>query len=174
MADSRALIPAGTVQQRILLIRGERVIVDADLAHFYGVPTKRLNEQVRRNRARFPVDFMFRLTAVEKAEVVAKCDHLSNLRFSKTTPQAFTEHGAIMAASVLNSPQAVEMSIFIVRAFVAIRRAIALNREIAQKVIQLERRLTHHDEQIRLLVQAIKELAAPPPAPKKRKIGFDA
>jgi len=104
MTTSRTLAPAGTVQQRILLIRGERVIVDADLAHFYGVPTKRLNEQVRRNRARFPVDFMFRLTVAEKAEVVAKCDHLAPLRFSRALPQAFTEHGAIMAARLLNSP----------------------------------------------------------------------
>jgi len=104
MTTSRALAPTGTMQQRILLLRGERVIVDADLAHFYGVPTKRLNEQVRRNRARFPVDFMFRLTPAEKAEVVAKCDHLAPLRFSKALPQAFTEHGAIMAARLLNSP----------------------------------------------------------------------
>jgi hypothetical protein len=159
------------VQQRILLIRGERVIVDADLAHFYGVPTKRLNEQVRRNRGRFPVDFMFRLA--EKAGVVAKCDHLAPLRFSRALPQAFTEHGAIMAASVLNSPRAVEMSIFIVRACVAMRRAIAENSQIAQQVAQLERRLGDHDEQIILLVRAIKQLAAPPPEPKRRKIGFN-
>jgi hypothetical protein len=174
MATPKALTPTGTVQQRILLIRGERVIVDADLAHFYGVPTKRLNEQVRRNRARFPVDFMFRLTAAERAEVVAKCDHLASLRFSKALPQAFTEHGTIMAANVLNSPRAVEMSVFIVRAFVAIRRTIAANTEIAQKVAQLEQRLTDHDEQILLLVRAIKELAAPPPASTGRKIGFEA
>jgi hypothetical protein len=172
MPTPNALIPASTIQQRILLIRGERVIVDADLAHFYGVPTKRLNEQVRRNRARFPVDFMFRLTAAEKAQVVAKCDHLSNLRFSKALPQVFTEHGAIMAASVLNSPRAVEMSVFVVRAFVAIRRAIAANKQLALKIAQLEQRLTDHDDQILLLVRAIKELAAPVPAPKKRKIGF--
>jgi hypothetical protein len=150
------------------------VIVDADLAHFYGVSTKRLNEQVRRNRDRFPVDFMFRLTEAEKVEVVAKCDHLASLRFSKALPHAFTEHGAIMAASVLNSPRAVEMSVFVVRAFVAIRRAITVNSQIAQKVALLERRLADHDDQILLLVRAIKELAAPPPAPGRRKIGFDA
>ncbi|MBM3286117.1 MAG: ORF6N domain-containing protein [Candidatus Eisenbacteria bacterium] len=172
MSVSRAIVPAGPITQRILLVRGERVIMDADLAHVYGVPTKRLNEQVRRNGARFPVDFMFRLTAAEKAEVVANCGHLSNLRFSKALPLAFTEHGAIMAASVLNSPRAVELSVFVVRAFVAIRRAIAANKTLSLKIAQLERRLTDHDEQILVLVRAIKELAAPPPASPKRKIGF--
>jgi hypothetical protein len=172
MADSRALVSAAAIQQRILLIRGKRVIVDADLAHFYGVPTKRLNEQVRRNRSRFPVDFMFRLTAAEKAEVVANCGHLAQLRFSKALPLAFTEHGAIMAASVLNSPRAVELSVFVVRAFVALRRAIAADRQLATKLAQLERRLADHDDQILVLVRAIKELAAPVPAPPKRRIGF--
>jgi hypothetical protein len=98
---------------------------------------------------------MFRLTATEKAEVVARCDHLASLRFSKAMPQAFTEHGAIMAASVLDSPRAVEMSAFIVRAFVTIRRAIAANSQIARKVAQLEKRLADHDDQILLLVRAM-------------------
>ena len=105
--------------------------------------------------------------------MVARCDHLAPLRFSKALPQAFTEHGAIMAASVLNSPRAVEMSIFIVRAFVAMRRTIAVNSQIAQQVAQLERRLGDHDEQILLLVRAIKQLAAPPPEPRRRRIGFN-
>ena len=100
------------------MIRGEKVIIDADLAEFYGIPTRRLNEQVKRNKERFPDDFMFQLNADEKSEVIAKCDHLEKLKFSKALPFAFTEHGAIMAASVLNSPQAAEVSIFIVRAFV--------------------------------------------------------
>ncbi len=168
---SRGTIAPRTIQQRILLIRGERVIIDADLAQFYGVTTRRLNEQVRRNRARFPVDFVFRLTASEKAGVVANCDHLANLRFAKSLPLAFTEHGAIMAAGILNSPQAVEMSIFVVRAFVAIRRAIAGNGQLANRIAELERRLADHDEQILLLVRAIKELAAPPVAPARRRIG---
>jgi hypothetical protein len=147
-------------------------MIDADLAQFYGVSTRRLNEQVRRNPARFPMDFVFQLTAAEKAEVVAKCDHLSNLRFAKALPLAFTEHGAIMAASVLNSARAVEMSVFVVRAFVSIRRIIAGNRQLAQRIGQLERRLADHDEQILTLIRAIKELATPPPAPPKRRIGF--
>lgn len=172
MSIKKAIVPVGTIQQRIFLIRGEKVIIDADLAEFYGVTTKRLNEQVKRNVNRFPKDFMFRLTVDEKAELVANCDHLSNLKYSKALPQAFTEHGAIMAASVLNSSQAVEVSVFIVRAFVKLRRAIAGHKEIAHKITQLERKLAYHDKQILSLVQAIKELTSPAPVPKKRRIGF--
>ena len=158
MATSKAIVRMKSIQERILLIHGERVIIDADLAHFYGVTTRRLNEQVRRNKARFPVDFMFRLTAAEKAEVIANCDHLENLKCSKTLPIAFTEHGAIMAASILNSARAVELSVFVVRAFIAIRHAIAANKQIAEKVAQLERRLSNHDQQIVILIRAIKQL----------------
>ncbi|RQO63580.1 hypothetical protein DBR47_03380 [Paucibacter sp. KBW04] len=109
------------IEGRILILRGHKVMIDADLAALYGVPTRRLNEQVKRNRDRFPGDFMFQLDAAEKAEVVANCDHLSKLKFSKTLPYAFTEHGAIQAANVLASPQAVEMGIYVVRAFVRLR-----------------------------------------------------
>ena len=96
------LLPTERIERTILLIRGQKVILDMDLARLYGVTTKRLNEQVKRNRKRFPADFMFRLTVEEKAEVVANCDHLTKLRFSPGLPQAFTEHGAVMLASVLN------------------------------------------------------------------------
>src|SRR5437868_4162950 len=102
-SSSTAIVPIPAVQGRILLLRGQRIILDADLATLYGVPTKRLNEQVRRNAERFPDDFMFRLTRAEKLEVVANCDHLQSLKFSPQLPYAFTEHGAIMAATVLNS-----------------------------------------------------------------------
>ena len=112
MPDKRAIVPVGKIEERILLIRGEKVIVDADLSEFYGVPTKRLNEQVKRNKDRFPDDFMFQISAEEKSEVVANCDHLSKLKYSKSLPYAFTEHGAIMAASVLNSKKAVEVSVY--------------------------------------------------------------
>lgn len=105
------LVPTEVISSRILSIRGERIMLDADLAELYGVETKRLNEQVRRNRERFPEDFMFQLTAEEKKYVVANCDHLSRLKFSPTLPYAFTEHGAIMAASVLNTLRAVEVSV---------------------------------------------------------------
>lgn len=104
MRTRTAVIRVEEVQERILLIRGEKVIVDADLARFYGVATKRLHEQVKRNRKRFPRDFMFQLTSDERSEVVAKCDHLSALRFSKALPLAFTEHGALMAATARSSP----------------------------------------------------------------------
>ena len=106
------------ISRRILTVRGQRVMLDADIAELYGVTTTRLNEQVKRNRHRFPDDFMFRLNSVEKAEVVAKCDNLSRLKFSPVLPYVFTEHGAIMAASVLNSKRAVETSVYVVRAFV--------------------------------------------------------
>lgn len=112
------VIPSERVDQSILMIRGQKVMLDADLAEPYGVTTKRLNEQIERNRTRFPADFMFQLTGDEEAEAVANCDHLARLKFSPASPAAFNEHGAMMVASVLNSDQAVEMSIFVVRAFV--------------------------------------------------------
>jgi len=173
MAKGAALIKVGKIQQRILLIRGVKVMIDADLAEAYGVPTRRLNEQVRRNRGRFPDDFMFQLTPQEKAEVVANCDHLEKLKFSKAMPLAFTEHGAIMAASVLNSPKAVEVSVFVVRAFVQLRETISGHKELSRKIAQIERELGDHDEQILVLVEAIKQLMDPKPPPKTRRIGFN-
>ncbi|MEA3360591.1 MAG: ORF6N domain-containing protein [Thermodesulfobacteriota bacterium] len=172
MAKSKAIVKVGRIQQRILLIRGVKIIVDADLAEAYGIPTRRLNEQVRRNKDRFPDDFMFQLTAEEKTEVVANCDHLEKLKFSKALPLVFTEHGVIMAASVLNSPKAVEVSVFVVRAFVQLRETIAGHKELAKKIAKLERKLGDHDEQIMVLVEAIKQLMDPKPPPKTRRIGF--
>jgi hypothetical protein len=172
MSSSKAIVKAGKIQQRILLIRGVKVIIDADLAEVYGVPTRRLNEQVKRNRERFPEDFMFQLTADEKAEVIANCDHLEKLKFSKALPFAFTEHGAIMAASVPNSPNAIEVSVFVVRAFVQLREIISGHRELARKITQLERKLSDHDGQILAIVEAIKQLMDPKPLPKSRRIGF--
>ncbi|MDP8275436.1 MAG: ORF6N domain-containing protein [Candidatus Euphemobacter frigidus] len=172
MANSKSIVKVGKIQQRILLIRGEKVIIDADLAEAYGVPTRRLNEQVRRNLKRFPGDFMFQLTSEEKAEVIANCDHLEKLKFSKALPLAFTEHGAIMAASVLNSQKAVEVSVFVVRAFVQLREVLAGHKEIARKISQLERKLGDHDQQIMVLIEAIKQLMDPKLPPKTRRIGF--
>ncbi len=169
---SGAIIKVGKIEQRILLIRGEKVIIDADLAEFYGVATKRLNEQVKRNRNRFPKDFVFQLFSEEKSELVANCDHLAKLKFSKSLPYAFTEHGAIMAASVLNSPRAIDVSVFIVRAFVKLRQTMLEHKELSQKLEQLEHRLVNHDRQILSLVQAIRELTSSAPLPKKRRIGF--
>lgn len=167
----RSIIRVGQVQQAILLIRGQRVMLDADLANLYGVPTKRLNEQVKRNANRFPADFMFQLTAEEKAEVVAKCDHLHRLKFSPSLPHAFTEHGAIMLASVLNSPRAVRASIYVVRAFVRLRELLSSQKELARKLSDLESRIAKHDTDIRTIVKAIRELMEPPANPE-RKIGF--
>ncbi|MBK8725465.1 MAG: ORF6N domain-containing protein [Holophagaceae bacterium] len=163
------------IQDRILVLRGKRVMVDADLASLYGVPTKRLNEQVKRNRERFPEDFLFQLSVEEKLEVVANCDHLGNLRFSPTLPYAFTEHGALMAASVLNTPRAIEVSVFVVRAFVLLREVVLHHRshyaELAAKLEALEGKVGSHDEAIKALVDALRTFIDPP-QPKKRKIGF--
>lgn len=160
------------IQQTILLIRGEKVILDTDLAALYEVPTKRLNEQVKRNKDRFPEDFMFRLNAEEKSQVVAKCDHLSKLKFSPTRPYAFTEHGAIMAANVLNSKKAIEMSVLIVRAFVKMREMLGSHAQLVRKLAQVEKKLTLHDKEIIQLFAALRELMAPKAPPKKRQIGF--
>jgi len=172
MKESEAIIPVGSIQQRILEIRGIKTIVDADLAKFYGVETKRLNEQVRRNPERFPEDFMFQLTKEEKAELVAKCDHLSNIKYSSYLPYAFTEHGAIMAASILNTRRAAEVSVFVVRAFVALRQSIQEYKEIMQRLADLEIQSFSHGENIKAIIKAIGKLAEPKPVPEKRKIGF--
>jgi hypothetical protein len=170
------------IEGRILLLRGQRVMVDADLAELYGVPTRRLNEQVKRNRARFPDDFMFQLHEAEKTEVVANCDHLSKLKFSKALPYAFTEHGAIQAANVLASVQAVEMGIYVVRAFVRMRELAVAHADLAKRLDELEAKAedlaqTHHSfsrntrAQLRQLIDAVNQLMAPP-EPPKRPIGF--
>ncbi|MCL4400539.1 ORF6N domain-containing protein [Candidatus Parvarchaeota archaeon] len=169
--ESKVLVPIETIEQKILLIRGQKVMLDRDLAILYGAATKRLNEQVKRNRSRFPDDFMFQLTVQEKAEVVANCDHLKNLKFSYNLPYAFTEHGAIMVANILNSKRAIEASIYVVRAFIKLRGMLLTNKELSHKLSELERKVGLHDEAIRSLVIAIKELMTPP-EPKHRKIGF--
>ena len=170
------------IESRIQVIRGLRVMVDVDLAALYGVETKRLNEQVKRNRQRYPADFLFQLNAAEKAEVVANCDHLQKLKFSKVLPYAFTDHGAIQAANVLASSQAVEMGIYVVRAFVQLREALSTNAEVAKRLTELEMKTESlelsHDTfsrntrlQLRQLLDAVRELTTPP-EPPKRPIGF--
>ena len=146
-------------------------MLDADLAEIYGVATKRLNEQVRRNPGRFPRDFMFRLTAVEKAEVVAKCDHLKSLKFSSATPFAFTEHGAVMLAAVLNSQQAVQASVAIARAFVHLRRMTFGRRELAARLKELESHVGTHEGEIRQLFETLNALIEEPRGASKA-IGF--
>jgi phage regulator Rha-like protein len=146
-------------------------MLDTDLAELYGVATKSLNQAVKRNRNRFPRDFMFRLTRNETSEVVTNCDHLAPLRFSHVLPHAFTEHGTIMLANVLKSKRAVEASVQVVRAFVRLREMLASNYELTHKLAELERRVTGHDEQIQAIFEAIRQLLNPP-NPRKRQIGF--
>lgn len=173
------------IEGRIQLVRGLRVMIDADLAALYGVPTKALNQAVKRNRERFPFDFMFQLDAPEKAEVVTKCDHLQQLKFSKSLPFAFTEYGAVALANVLASAQAVEMGIYVVRAFVQLRQASAVHADLAKRLADLElttERLELAQDtfsrntrnQLRQVIETLRELTTPPePAPvSKRPIGF--
>ncbi len=132
-------------------------------------------EQVHRNRDRFPSDFRFQLTAAEKGEVVANCDHLAKLKYSPHLPYAFTEHGALMAATILNSSRAVEISVFVVRAFVKMRHFVLSHKDLAARLLELERMVGAHDDSIRQLISAIRQLMAPPPPTgKKGRIGFNA
>ena len=171
-ASGGDIVPIAEIERGILLIRGRRVILDADLAALYGASTKRLNEQVKRNPERFPPDFVFRLSRTEKSEVVANCDHLRRLKFSPSLPYAFTEHGAIMAANLLHSPQAMKVSVFAVRAFVKLREMLSTHRELAVKLDELERKLQNHDHQIVALIDAIRQLMLEPPARRKPPIGY--
>lgn len=168
MAVDAPLVSTLPIERRILLLRKHKVMLDADLAELYGVSTKRLNEQVKRNRDRFPADFMFRLTTTERAEVVAKCDHFRQLRFSPALPYAFTEHGAIMLASILNSPVAVRASIEVVRAFIAMREVLTANKALGRKLAALERK---YDAQFKTVFDAIRRLMAPSTR-SRPQIGF--
>ena len=171
------------IEPCILLIRGQRVMLDADLGALYGVTTKRLNEQVKRNLERFPVDFMFQLTA-EEADAMRSQTVTANLRSQTATsssashggrrylPYAFTEHGAIMAARVLNTPRAIETSVYVVRAFVKLRELLSTHKELAGRLAELERKVGSHDVAIQSLVTAIRRLMEPPPVPPRPRIGF--
>jgi hypothetical protein len=172
MTNKNEIASVRQIESKILLIRGQKVMLDTDLAELYGVETKRLNEQVRRNIERFPEDFMYRLTAEEKAEVVANCDHLGKLKYSPTLPHAFTEHGALMLGNVLKSARAVEVSLMVVRTFVHLRELVSGNKELAQKLNQLERKVGAHDRAIAEIINAIRELMTPADPKKKHPIGF--
>ena len=164
------------ITRAILVLRGRRVLLDAELAVLYGVTTRRLNEQVRRNRKRFPDDFLFELTTEEFANLKSRFA-TSSWGGRRKRPLAFTEHGAIQAATILNSPRAVEMSVHVVRAFVKLREVLSSNRELARRFEQLESRLdsklTQHDEAIAAILSAIRELMRPQDPPR-RGIGFTA
>ena len=156
---------------RIRSIRGIRVMLDRDLARIYGVSTKRLNEQVRRNRDRFPEDFIIRLTDVEVGELDLQQRH-SGRGGRRHRPNAFTEHGAVMLASVLNTPFAVQAGIAIARAFIRLRRTLAGNKELSDKLLELECRIEGHDGEIRALFETIRDLMAGPEPGSKSSIGF--
>lgn len=164
--------PAIPVESRILFLRHQRVILDADIADLYGVPVKRLNEQVKRNQKRFPSDFMFQLTTKESAGLRSQIATSKKRRGGRRyAPYAFTEHGAIMAATVLNSERAIQMSVFVVRAFVRLREMLATSRRLAGKIDELENRLDTHDSVILDLIGAMKELTTPK-RPSRIRIGF--
>ena len=170
--------PLERIVSRILLLRGQKVILDADLAELYGVSTGRFNEQVRRNRDRFPSDFMFQLTNQEverlRSQIAISIGETRRIGRGgrRYLPHAFTEDGAIMAAPILSTPRATEVSVYVVRAFVRLREMVAGNKELSKTLDELERRVSHHDEAITNIVKAIRELAIPPEPKPKRRIGF--
>lgn len=176
--NNKVTVLTRRIESKILVMRCRKVILDRDLAALYGVEVKRPNEQVKRNAERFPADFMFRVRKVDLRSQIAT----SNMPTEKKTgsearggrryhPFAFTEYGAIMAASVLNSPKAVEMSIFVVRAFVRMRETLSTNQKIVAKLKDLERKVGDHDAEIEEIVDALRELMEPPPR-AGRRIGF--
>ena len=171
MKSAQPLVRTDMVESLILSIRGARVIVDSDLARLYGVTTKALNQAVGRNADRFPDDFLFRLTKTEKMELVTICDRFRNLKHSTSLPRVFTEYGAIMAASVLNSPTAVRTSVSVVRAFVRMREVLNAGADIAFELADLKHRVDGHDEDLDSIADALRRLSAPTPS-APRKIGF--
>ena len=165
------LIPVERVQQLIFLVRGEKVMLDSHLARLYGVTTGNLNKAVKRNQQRFPPDFMFQLTDEEATVLIFQSGRSEQRGGRRHNPYAFTEQGVAMLSSVLRSERAVRVNIAIMRAFVGLRRLLATNEVLARKLAELERRLEGHDQAIRSLFDAIRELAAPPSKPR-REIGF--
>jgi hypothetical protein len=165
-----ALVEMHRIERSILWIRKRRVMLDADLAALYGVPTKVLNQAVKRNQERFPADFMFRLTRRERDKVVTDCDHLGRLRYSSTLPHAFTEHGAIMLASVLNSTTAIEVSLEVVRTFLRLREMLASHVDLARRLEELE---TRHEQKFTQVFAILRELLEVPNRGRRKRIGFD-
>lgn len=174
------LIPEERIEKRIFLIRGQKVMLDRDLAELYEVPTKRLNEQVKRNTKRFPADFMFQLSNDETTELVTNCDQFSRSQNAtlkrgqniKYLPYAFTEHGIAMLSSVLNSDKAIEVNIAIMRAFIRLRQYLATHKDLAFKIGELERKYSKHEVEISTVFKVLKQLMRPLPEKPKRKIGF--
>ncbi|MBM4310284.1 MAG: ORF6N domain-containing protein [Deltaproteobacteria bacterium] len=173
MAEELATYEAGDIGAKIHTVRGHKVILDSDLAEMYGVTTKRLNEQVRRNEKRFPAEFMFRLTLQEWEDLRSQNATSSLHGGRRYLPHVFTEHGAVMAANILTSERAIQMSICVVRAFLRLRDILSASLELAGKLQELETRIVGHDESIELLFKAIRALMQEPEKPR-RQIGFTA
>ena len=161
-----------SIEDLIIELRGQNVLIDSDIASLYGVTTKRLNEQVKRNQNRFPSDFMFRLAKEEKNKLLINFQRFNKLKYSNSNPNAFTEHGAIMPASILNSEVAVHTSIQIVRAFTKMRSMLATNQDLAKKINNIEEKLSEHDSQIKDVIAVIKSMILPDKASNK-KVGFN-
>ena len=186
MSSKKLALPDNEIDNLIREIRGQKVILDSDLARIYGASTKAFNQAVKRNLVRFPEDFMFRLTGeevdqVSRPQIVTGSSATTRMRSQNVTaskrnvrylPYAFTEHGALQAANVLNSSQAVKMSIFVIRAFVKMREEFAANNAISKRLAQIDNTLFLHDSALRDLYQKLRPLLAPPPEPEKPRIGF--
>jgi hypothetical protein len=169
----KAKIATQDILSSIITLRGRRVILAGDLATLFGVETRQLNQQIKRNAERFPKDFVFQLTAAEMVEVSrSQIVILKRGQHPKYRPYAFTEHGAIMAANVLNSPQAVAMSVYVVRAFIQQREVLAANGAILKRLAEIDKTLLLHDSALRDVYQRLKPLLQPPPEPPRKKIGF--
>jgi uncharacterized membrane-anchored protein YjiN (DUF445 family) len=161
------------IATKILEIRNKKVMLDRDLARLYGVGTKVLNQAVKRNIQRFPEDFMFKLTESEKGQLVTICDQFTMLKHSSALPYAFTEQGVAMLSSVLNSERAIKVNIQIMRAFVKLKELLLTHKDLAIKIDELERKYSDHDEKIKMIFEAIKQLLEPPPVNERRIIGFE-
>lgn len=175
LAPSGSPVPVEIIERRIFLIRGQKVMLDRALAELYGVPTRRLNEQVKRNRKRFPADFMFQLTLAEANAVPSLRSQNAILKRGqhiKYKPYAFTEQGVAMLSSVLRSERAIEVNIVIMRAFVKLREILATHKELAQKLDALEKKYEKHDFQIKAVFDAIRKLIEAPNIRTTRRIGF--
>lgn len=151
------VIPDEVIMNKILLVRDLKVMLDSDLAKLYGITTKRLNEQVKRNIKRFPEDFMIQLTDAEKAQVVANCDHLKKLKYSPYLPFAFTEHGVVMLAGVLNSDRAILINIQIVRIFNKMRKMLTLHKDVLIEIERIKNQISDHESRILVVFEYLKQ-----------------
>lgn len=167
-------VPDEVIINKIMVLRNKKVMIDRDLAELYGVTTKRLNEQVKRNSKRFPDDFMFQVTSAEKDQLIQLFGHLDSLKYSTVLPYAFTEHGAVMLASILNSDQAISVNIQIVRAFTNIRQALTDNTELRLEIEHIKKKINNHDKSIELVFHYLDELLEKKekPAPPRKRIGY--